>query len=372
VQRPEDGYNPGPKYLKLIPDAAKIYREPAIKFFNMAYSKILITGGLGWLGSRLAMTVAAAPSAPIRCLVLPSQDVAPLKKISSQIEFVSGDIRNSADCERFCSAAKDAVLFHTAGMIHPRRVREFYEINRNGTAQLLDAAIRAGVRRAVIVSSNSPCGCNPHPDHLFDEFSPYHPYFNYGRSKMEMELEVKKRNKQIETVIIRAPWFYGPNQPPRQTLFFQMIRDGKAPIVGSGKNLRSMAYVDNLCQGLLLAAQTGGAAGKTYWIADKRPYSMNEIVDTVERLLETEFGQKCAHKRMRLPNLASSIAYAADAALQSLGLYHQKIHVLSEMNKTIACSVAKAEQELNYQPEVGLEEGMRRSLQWCIEQGIKF
>jgi nucleoside-diphosphate-sugar epimerase len=334
-------------------------------------AKILITGALGWLGSRLAMTVAAKASTPIRCLVLEGQDVTPLKKVSNQIEFVTGDLRNPADCDRFCSGAKDAVLFHTAGMIHPKRVREFYEINRDGTANLLDAAIRAGARRAVIVSSNSPCGCNPHPDHLFDELSPYHPYFNYGRSKMEMEMEVKKRAEKIETVIIRAPWFYGPNQPPRQTLFFRMIRDGKAPIVGSGDNLRSMAYVDNLCQGLLLAAESKPAMGQTYWIADKRPYSMNEIVDTVERLLETEFGQKCVHKRMRLPGIASSVAYAADATLQSLGLYHQKIHVLSEMNKTIACSVAKAEKELNYRPEIGLEEGMRRSLQWCIEQGIK-
>jgi nucleoside-diphosphate-sugar epimerase len=42
------------------------------------------------------------------------------------------------------------------------------------------------------------------------------------------------------------------------------------------------------------------------------------------------------------------------------------------MNKTIACSVAKAERELNYRPAIDLEEGMRRSLQWCIEQGIEF
>ena len=334
---------------------------------------ILVTGVLGWLGSRLVEPLwPELAGARIRCLVLPGQNADSLKKNPDRIEIVSGDIRNPADCERFCAGAGDAFLFHTAGIIHPRRVREFYEINRDGAATLLDAAIRAGVKRAVVVSSNSPCGCNPHSDHLFDEFSPYHPYFNYGRSKMEMELAVKQRAGKIETVIIRAPWFYGPNQPPRQTLFFKMIRDGKMPIVGKGDNLRSMAYVDNLCQGLLLAAKTGRANGQIYWIADKRPYSMNEIADTVERLLETEFDQKCAHKRLRLPGFAGSIAYAADATLQSLGLYHQKIHVLSEMNKTIACSVAKAERELNYRPAIDLEEGMRRSLQWCAAQGMTF
>jgi nucleoside-diphosphate-sugar epimerase len=241
----------------------------------------------------------------------------------------------------------------------------------NGTVNLLDAAIPAGLDRAVIVSSNSPCGCNPHPDHLFDENSPYHPYMNYGRSKMLMELAVVERRNKIDSVIIRAPWFYGPNQPPRQTLFFQMVRDGKAPIVGNGKNLRSMSYLGNLCQGLLLAATVEKAAGQIYWIADRRPYSMNEIIDTIERLLETEFGQTCAHKRMRLPGIASEIAFAADATLQTLGLYQQKIHVLSEMNKTIACSVNRAEKELGYRPTIELEEGMRRSLAWCVAQGIK-
>jgi nucleoside-diphosphate-sugar epimerase len=304
---------------------------------------------------------------------LPGQDVSALRRVSDRIEVVEGDLQNPADCDRLCRDARGATLFHTAGIIHPRRVAEFYRVNVDGTSNLVDAAIRAGVRRAVVVSSNSPCGCNPHPDHLFDEFSPYRPYMNYGRSKMRMELAVRDRQQRglIETVILRPPWFYGPNQPPRQTLFFRMIRDGKAPIVGSGKNLRSMGYVDNLCQGLLLAAICEHANGQTYWIADRRPYSMNEIVDTVEGLLEKEFGHKCRHRRLRLPGLASSVARLMDAALQSLGLYHQKIHVLSEMNQTIACSVAKAEQELGYRPAIELEEGMRRSLAWCGRRGIQ-
>jgi nucleoside-diphosphate-sugar epimerase len=147
-----------------------------------------------------------------------------------------------------------------------------------------------------------------------------------------------------------------------------MIRDGKAPIVGDGNNLRSMAYVDNLALGLILAAAAPGAAGRTYWIADERPYTMNEIVDTVERLLETEFGIACAHKRLRLPSIASEVAWVADKTLQGLGLYHQKIHVLSEMNKTIACSIERAKAELGYRPPVALEEGMRRSLRWMLAQ----
>jgi nucleoside-diphosphate-sugar epimerase len=347
-------------------------------------NQVIVTGALGWLGISLVQALVRgvadhdALRAPrgdlrIRCLILPGQDGAPLKRISDRVEVVTGDVRTPTDCARLCDGFSVAILFHTAGIIHPENVAEFYQINVAGTKNLLDAAIAANVRRAVVVSSNSPCGCNPHPDHLFDEESPYHPYMNYGRSKMQMELLVKERQQagRIETVIVRPPWFYGPNQPPRQTLFFQMVRDGKAPIVGSGQNLRSMGYIDNLCQGLILAALAERANGQVYWIADERPYSMNEIIDTIERLLETEFGQRCAHKRMRLPGIASEIALAADATLQAFGIYHQKIHVLSEMNKTIACSVARAEKELGYRPTVALEEGMRRSMAWCVAQGIK-
>jgi nucleoside-diphosphate-sugar epimerase len=344
---------------------------------------LLITGAAGWLGSRLVEAFARGlPDIPmakefangkrVRCLVLPGQDVSSCRALSESIDVMSGDLRNPADCQRFCAGANDATLFHTAGIIHPGKVREFYDINLTGTENLLEAAAGAGVRRTVVVSSNSPCGCNPHPDHLFDELSPYRPYLNYGRSKMLMELAVHRFQQagRLEAVILRPPWFYGPNQPPRQSLFFRMIREGKAPIVGPGTNLRSMAYVDNICQALVLAAAVPAANGQTYWIADRRPYPMNEIVDTVERLLETEFGKTCAHKRLRLPGFASSFAYLADRTLQGLGLYHQKIHVLSEMNKTIACSIRKAESELGYSPKVDLEEGMRRSLAWCVERGI--
>jgi len=310
----------------------------------------LVTGAQGWLGQGLMRALAQG---------------------EWNTRTLAGDLRNPADCQRFCADAQGAQLFHTAGVIHPHRVREFYDTNVTGTKNLLNAAVQAGVRRAVIVSSNSPCGCNPHPDHLFDEESPYNPYMNYGRSKMLMELAVREYRDRLETVIIRAPWFYGPFQPPRQTLFFTMVRRGRFPIVGSGENLRSMAYIDSLSQGLILAANAPQANGQVYWVADERPYSMNEIVDTVERLLEDEFKIPCAHKRMRLPNIASECAWLTDKATQALGIYNQKIHVLSEMNKTIACSIDKAKRELGYRPTIALEEGMRRSIQWCREAGIQ-
>ncbi|NJK39010.1 MAG: NAD(P)-dependent oxidoreductase [Oscillatoriales cyanobacterium RM2_1_1] len=348
---------------------------------ELGTSQVLVTGALGWLGISLVKALVAGlpdyeslsqpqPNLKIRCLILPGQDPGLLQAISPTIQVIQGDLRSPTDCNIFCENSQDSILFHTAGVIHPRKISEFYQVNLDGTKNLLESAISAQVKRAVIVSSNSPCGCNPHPDHLFDQASPYYPYMNYGRSKMLMELAVQEyfRAGRIETVIIRPPWFYGPHQPPRQTLFFKLIRDGKGPIVGSGENLRSMAYIDHLTQGLILAGTTEIANGKTYWIADHRPYTMNEIINTVERLLESEFNQICAHKRLKFPGIASEIALVTDSLLQSLGIYHQKIHVLSEMNKTIACSITAAQQELNYSPGISLEEGMRRSLKWVFQQ----
>jgi nucleoside-diphosphate-sugar epimerase len=340
----------------------------------------LVTGAGGWLGRRLVQILVNGfgedgPSdlwgeRRVRCLLTPEEDDAPVSRLSDRVEILRGDLRNPADCERFCARARGGTLFHIAGVIHPQRVREFYDVNVGGTQNILQAAVTAGLRRAVIMSSNSPCGVNPTSEHRFDETSPYDPYMNYGRSKMLMEQTVQEQHARgaIETVVIRAPWFYGPYQPARQTLFFEMIRDGKGPIVGSGNNVRSMSYIDNLCQGLLLAEQKPQANGQTYWIADERPYTMNEVIDTVEKLLDTEFDIQCAHRRLRLPNFASDIAWLCDFGLQKLGLYHQKIHVLSEMNKNIACSIEKAKRELGYRPRIALEEGMRRSLAWCISQ----
>lgn len=344
---------------------------------NLDSKLVLVTGSAGWLGGRLVEALLQGlpdcerlarpdPGVRLRCLVLPHDDASRIDGLGDAVDIVRGDIRRPEDCARFCAGAEGAIVFHAAGIIHPRRRSDFYEVNVRGTRNMLDACVAAGVRRAVVVSSNSPCGTNPHRDHVFDESSPYHPYMHYGRSKMLMEQEVDRYRSEgkIETVVVRAPWFYGPHQPARQSLFFRLIRDGKAPIVGDGGNRRSMTYIDNLCQGLLLAALTKAADGRLYWIADERPYSMNEIVDTIERLLETEFDQVCAHRRLRLPNLASKTAWLIDKALQGAGGYHQSFHVLSEMNKTIACSIQRAKSELGYQPTVALEEGMRRSLQW--------
>jgi len=344
----------------------------------------IVTGAPGWLGTTLVRSLVkglpevealAAPSdRVVRCLVLRGADATELRAISPKVEIVEGDVTDAASLEPLFAGAGGATVFHAAGIIHPTEgLGQLTRVNVNGTRSILDAATKAGARRLVHVSSNSPLGVNPAPDHVFDESAPYAPYMAYGKTKKLAEEIVREAGDKgaLEAAVIRPPWFYGPGQPPRQTLFFEMVRDGKAPIVGGGENRRSMAYVDNICQGALLCEKVEAAKGQVYWIADRRPYTMNEIIDTIERVLEKDFSVKVAHERMRLPGIASQVAWLVDWTLQGMGIYQQKIHVLSEMNKTIACSIAKAEKELGYDPKVDLEEGMRRSIRWMIERGEK-
>jgi nucleoside-diphosphate-sugar epimerase len=345
---------------------------------------IVVTGAPGWLGTRfvealttgipdLDTTALVGPDTPIRCLVQRGVDTSALTGLDDRITAYTGDLGDRESLRELVRDAAGGILVHIAGLVHPARfTRDFERVNVDGTRHLLEAAEEAGVKRAVVVSSNSPIGCNPHAEHRFDERSPYNPYMGYGQSKARMEALVHavQARGRLETVIVRPPWFYGPHQPARQTLFFTMIKTGKFPILGDGTQRRSMAYVDNICQGLALAAVAPQANGATYWIADAEPYTLNEIVDTVESVLEKDFGLECSHRRFRLPAAVGEVARLTDRSLQGIGLYHQKIHVLGEMHQTIACTIEKAERELGYRPRVALREGMRRSIEWCIENGL--
>ncbi len=336
------------------------------------FAGIFITGANGWLGRRVVLAAKAA-NLPITALVMPHEDAGWLR--AQNVQVVAGDVGDADARAEFLKRAEGGLLVHLAGVIHPfLRSAEFERVNHHGAIALLRDAMRVKLKRVVIMSSNSPLGANKSPTDVFTEESPYNPYMGYGRSKMRMEedaLQLALGRANPDLVIIRAPWFYGPGQPARQTQFFRMVRDGKFPLMGPAENRRSMAYVDELAQGILLAASTPRAGGQIYWLADERAYPMHEVVSTVKTMLRDDFGMKVADKDWMVPPVLSDIARGIDFGLQAVGLYHQKVHVLSEMNLTIACSIEKAKRELGFNPQVGLREGMRRAVQWCMQNGQK-
>ena len=279
------------------------------------------------------------------------------------MEVVRADLRDPSALSGVCDGA--ATVFHAAGIVHPRRVRELYEVNVDGTRNILNAAVASRVKRFVFVSSNSPAGLNESAGRLMTEEDPPRPYLSYGLSKLQAEWVVNDafRAGRIETAIARPCWFYGPNQPARQTKFFRMIKGGRPIVVGLGGNLRSLSYVDNTVQGLLLLEAIEKAAGRTYWITDRRAYSFIEILETVAKLLDVRIRPRY------LPTVASDVARLVDSLLQMAGLYQQEIHVAGELAASIAVSIDAARQDLGYDPEVELEEGMRRSIDWCRAHG---
>lgn len=345
-------------------------------------SEYIITGASGWLGRNFLSELIQESENPysinlkendtIKCLCLENEDLNQLAKISDRVEWIPGDLRSGRGLDKLFNSGEGAVLVHLAGLIHPAFLSsEFDQVNYLGSKKLINLAISANVSKMVIMSSNSPLGCNPSNDHLFTEESPYSPYLGYGKSKYKLELFLLNKiasNSAPPIVILRAPWFYGPYQPPRQKLFFEMVQKGKFPILGDGSQKRSMVYTGNLCQGLCLAIRKNAANNQIFWIADEEPYSINYIVQTIKNILSKDFGRSCSPKNLNLPSVIGDFAYLTDFALQSIGLYQQKIHVLSEMNKTIACSIEKSKNILGYAPQFSLAEGMALSIKELIKR----
>ena len=103
-------------------------------------NRILITGANGWLGKSLVHSLVNGiescndlktpqNSLKIRCLVLPGENTNYLKKQSKNIEIIKGNITNVKNCEHFTENMNGAILFHCAGIIHPKMIKDFYNIN---------------------------------------------------------------------------------------------------------------------------------------------------------------------------------------------------------------------------------------------------
>jgi nucleoside-diphosphate-sugar epimerase len=330
----------------------------------------VVTGAAGWLGQNLVRALAASRER-VRCLVRDPDDAALLEIVGSGVEPVIGDVRDPTALDRLFDGVGVASVFHAAAVIHPPgHTRELFDVNVGGTELVLDRARRAGVGRFLHVSSNSPFGANPTPTDVFTEDSPYNPYLAYGQSKLEAEQLVQRSQERgdVATVIVRAPWFYGPFQPERQTRFFAAVRRGRFPLVGDGTQRRSLVYTQSLAEALLLAEVAAAAPGRAYWIADARPYELREVLDQVRRALEAE-GLPVSTRRPRIPAGVGAVAERVDRFLQQRGRYLQPVHVIGELKDTIACDVSRAREELGYEPPTGPVDGMRASIRWCLERG---
>jgi nucleoside-diphosphate-sugar epimerase len=332
---------------------------------------VVVTGAGGWLGRNLVRALAADRDR-VRCLVQSQEEATLLELVSPAVDPVVGDVRDPAAVGRLFEGADGSSVFHAAAVIHPlRRTRELFDVNVGGTDIVLDAARRAGAGRFLHVSSNSPFGANPGPEHRFTEASEPNPYLAYGASKLEAERLVRRAHERgdVEAVILRPPWFYGPHQPERQSRWLRTVRRGRFPLVGDGTNRRSMVFTGNLVHGLLRAEVAEAAPGNAYWIADPEPYAMTDVLATVRAAFEAE-GMAVSGGQPRLPRQAGVVAERVDRIVQATGRYVQAVHVLGELKDTIACDIAGARADLGYDPPTTLLGGMRESIRWCRAHGV--
>ncbi|MEY2449128.1 MAG: hypothetical protein QOH79_2604 [Acidimicrobiaceae bacterium] len=334
-------------------------------------ANVVVTGANGWLGQNLVRALAPQRER-VRCLVRADGDASLLSVIGPTVEPVVGDVRDPVALDRLFEGIGSASVFHAAGVIHPEaKVRELFDVNVGGTQLALDRARRATAVRFVHVSSNSPFGTNAAPADRFTEASAFDPYLGYGHSKLEAEQLVQRSydHGDLETVIVRPPWFYGPYQPARQTQFLSAIRKGRFPLVGDGTQQRSMVFTGNLVHGMLRAEVAAAAPGRAYWIADAEPYELRTILDTIKSALVAEGLSATSRRPPTMPRAAARLAESIDRFVQARGRYLQAVHVLGELSHTIACDISRARAEIAYDPQTGLFEGMREAIRWSLANG---
>lgn len=316
---------------------------------------VLVTGAPGWLGNRL-VEVLRERGRKVRCLVLDGMDASHLRKLGA--EAVYGDVRDRKSLKGI--GMDVGTVFHCAAVEHTFLARDCFKVNIEGTRNLIEECEKSGVDRFIYVSSSAAQGRNKDRDTPMTEESEPKPYSAYGRSKCMAENLVRDFHKSgtIKAVIIRPIWFYGPWLPEKTLFLIRMIKSGRPLMFGKGDNLKGMTYIDNAVDALLLAEQRG-VSGETYCISDSRPYTLRELYEEMAKNLGVELNPR------PLPLIMSRIMERIGIVMNKMGIHVAKVYSAGEISRDVYFSIEKAERELGYVPRVGLEEGMKRTMEWC-------
>lgn len=227
----------------------------------------LVSGATGFLGGHLAAALVKR-GYRVRALARPTSNVRHLTELG--VEIVLG---NLDDADSVCSAtAGQQLVFHTAGKVSDWGRREdFFRANATGTANVIAACKKNGVERLVHVSSLTVLGL-PRHGRMVDESSPYGSRIHdaYSASKLAGEKLARAAHGQqgLAVTIVRPGVIWGPGDVTIIPRFAALLRRGVMVYTGGGKNLIALSHVENLTQGVLLAAETPAAAGQIYHITD--------------------------------------------------------------------------------------------------------
>lgn len=223
--------------------------------------KVFITGANGFIGQRLTERL-SSDGHVVKCLVRAPEKFKDLSSIPG-VTAVIGDL-GSADILEEGARGCD-IVFHLAAFAKPWSKDKSlpYRINVTGTENMLNASLRAGVKRFVFTSSAAVIGPSPGVDSIDEKFPRIVPFFNeYEETKAEAENLVRSYCRDgMETVIVNPPRVYGPgpiNESNSVTRMIKLYALGKWHIVpGDGTCIGSYVLVDDVVNGHILAALKG-------------------------------------------------------------------------------------------------------------------
>jgi nucleoside-diphosphate-sugar epimerase len=306
--------------------------------------KALVTGGAGFIGSNLA-----------HALLARGHEVRLLDNFSTghrsnlealDADLVEGDLRSY---ERVAAAVDGVeVVFHQGALPSvPRSIQDpltSAAVSVEGTLNVLLAARDAGVRRVVFASSSSVYGNAPGMPRR--ESQPVAPLAPYAVSKLAAEqyCMVANRVYGVETVALRYFNVFGERQDPMSGYaavipkFIRLMLDGQRPtIFGDGETSRDFTHVENVVEANLAAAADPAAAGRVMNIAIGSSHTLNELVGTLRRLLDSDLEPEYApHRPGDVPESLADVSLAREL--------------------------------IGYEPRVAFEEGLQRTIAWIVEQ----
>ncbi len=324
--------------------------------------KILLTGGTGFLGKRVAARLVSAGHS-LRLLV---RGTGPRTGLPDGVEIVTGDV---SDATGFARAAQGcAAILHSAALVKSwvPDPAAFDTINVGGVKNALAAARAAGVR---LVYTSSFMAIGPTGPEPVDERH-LHPgtYRNaYERSKAEADQVARQAAAAGQDVVLLYPGVvYGPGDLTDGNLVVQMVADhlrGRLPgYVGPGEKLWSYSFVEDVAEGHLLAL-TKGRAGERYLLCGENA-PMTRLFALVEEISGVPAPRR--HIPLGLASLLGRLMVLwADLTGLPPKLTHETVNVFREH---WAYSSARAERELGYHV-TPLREGLQQTIGWLKAQG---
>lgn len=321
--------------------------------------KALVTGATGFVGSHL-----------VDRLIEKNYEVYCLKRKTSStkwldgknVKFVEGDLFSNEALEN-CIKEMDYV-FHVAGLVKAKTKQGFYHGNTEATKNLLEITYKVNpdIKKFIFISSLAAAGPTL-TDKAKDENDKPDPITTYGITKLKAEEEAEKYMDKFPVTIIRPPAVFGPRDT-EILIYFKTFSKGLNSVIGLDAKYLSLVYVEDLVDGIVLAAENDIANGQKYFICLDKPYNWDDIGTVTSKLL----GRKAF--KIRLPH---SVVYSVGYLAQLFSTFSKNPATLNiEKCKDITqlkwvCSNEKAKKELGFKNKNTLEEGFKKTIDWYRE-----